>query len=171
MGGLSWRSCFYEAYGSWLRFESYKTILLCFLLCSLGGKPNREVPDSAWLALLSLIHPRWLMPKSVPTTTTPIAIYYCYFHSLISDFANTPSPAPQDIPFTTWTVCWTIFSYTLDIGQFQDNNRHGRLSRMAVCATTILHRACHFILNQPVWGQSPRFMPGPYSIMGLVTVS
>jgi HIT domain len=49
MGDLSWRTCFYEACGGWLRFEAYKTVLLCLLLCSLGGEPNRELPDSAWL--------------------------------------------------------------------------------------------------------------------------
>lgn len=49
IGNLSWRPTFYRAYGRWPSFEMYKTMFLCFLLRSLGGAPNMEVPDPTWL--------------------------------------------------------------------------------------------------------------------------
>ncbi len=45
LGGLSWRSSFYPAYGRYPAFEAFLIMLLAYLLISLGAASRAEVPD------------------------------------------------------------------------------------------------------------------------------
>jgi len=49
MGEATWQKLFYSAYGRWPSVETYKIILLCFLLLGIGDKPSEPVPDVKWL--------------------------------------------------------------------------------------------------------------------------
>ena len=44
----SWRTPFFEAYGSWPGFEGYKRRLLYYLLFEVGNPHSRMIPDSQW---------------------------------------------------------------------------------------------------------------------------
>jgi hypothetical protein len=47
--GTAWRHPFFEGYASRPSFEGYKRRLLYYLLCEVGRKHARMIPDTAWL--------------------------------------------------------------------------------------------------------------------------
>jgi len=47
--GTAWRHPFFNGYASWPSFEGYKRRLLYYLLCEVGNKYTRMIPDTAWL--------------------------------------------------------------------------------------------------------------------------
>ncbi len=49
IGNLAWRDHFYSVYGQRPALEAFKTVLLCFLLLDLGGKPVAAIPNPDWL--------------------------------------------------------------------------------------------------------------------------
>jgi hypothetical protein len=48
LGTLSWRKSFYRSYRRPVRLESYKTILLIYLILGLATDPSDVVPDPSW---------------------------------------------------------------------------------------------------------------------------
>ncbi len=49
MRDVAWQEPFYSTYGRQPTIETYKIILLCFLLLGIGDKPSDPIPDVKWL--------------------------------------------------------------------------------------------------------------------------
>jgi hypothetical protein len=68
-----------------------------------------------------------IVSKSPMTTTATIPIHSHLPDMYILDRLPDLSPTLKDFPFTIWTLFGSLFSFSLDIRQFQDHNRHHEL--------------------------------------------
>jgi hypothetical protein len=84
------------------------------------------------LSLLSLIHTNRVVSEGVTTTAAAIAIDLHCLYVRITHLSGLTSPALQDFPIARWALGRTIFDFSLDIGQFQHDNGHGKLRLMVV---------------------------------------
>jgi hypothetical protein len=81
---------------------------------------------------LGLIYSLWIMPKGMPATITMIAVYHHLLNVWVTQLFFLSSPALQDVISATWTFFWSTLGFSLDIWEFQDNNRHGKLFGIVV---------------------------------------
>ena len=96
------------------------------------------------LGLIGWIHSHWIVPKCPPTMATPIAIHLNVAVAIISHRLAHLPPALKGFSLAVRTSLRTSFSFSLDIWQLQDDNRHGKLLFDGGVGTTILPGACSF---------------------------
>jgi hypothetical protein len=86
------------------------------------------------------------MAKGVPASTAAVTIEMHFLDLRVADLADLATPALEELPFAGGAASRAIFGFSLDIGQFQNDNSHGRLSwkSMAALATTILPKSLLF---------------------------
>jgi hypothetical protein len=88
------------------------------------------------------------MAKSMTTSPAMISVHDYFPHRWIADDADAPTPTLQDFSTAAWTAAGALCT-GLDIREFQDNNRHGRLLLMAALQLpSCKELASFFLTNQ-----------------------